>query len=245
MTNFKVSIIIPCYNAEKWIKNTLLSALHQDYSNIEVIYVDNESTDNSMKIAAAIQKEYPNLIIEQEDNIYPNCWDEPRRKGFQIATGDYFFTLAADDFYEKDYVSNCMRYISAAPDRIKVFQSALKSVSSDHPGPMGIINHTYNSIQEFKNLCMHTCPVTSPTVVYRRDLYDSGALSTFPEKYSGAADYDLYCRLADASIFIYPAGRWLGYNYRWHPEQATWDMHKDPVNYDKSIQDYWGQQWNK
>ena len=101
------------------------------------------------------------------------------------------------------------------------------------------------TLSEFKNLCLSGCPVASPSVVYNRQLYDDGLLDTSPELYSGAADYDLYCRLADSGIFIYPAGRYLGYNYRWHPEQATWKMHKDPINYDKLIQDYWRQKWNQ
>ena len=70
-----------------------------------------------------------------------------------------------------------------------------------------------------------------------------GLLKTKPELYSGAADYDLYCSLADNGIFIYPANKWLGYYYRWHPQQATWEMHKDSVNYDKLIQEYWSKKW--
>ncbi len=58
----KVSIIIPCYNAEKYIKESILSALQQTYENKEVIFVDNESKDNSLNIAMAIKKDYPELI---------------------------------------------------------------------------------------------------------------------------------------------------------------------------------------
>ncbi len=57
--NFKFSIIIPCFNAEKWIEQCLLSALKQSYENTEVIFVDNESTDNSFEIAKEIQKNIP------------------------------------------------------------------------------------------------------------------------------------------------------------------------------------------
>ena len=68
----KVSIIIPCYNSEKWLEQCLLSALNQNYDNCEVIYVDNESTDKSMGIAYRLQEEYANLIIESAPNIYKN-----------------------------------------------------------------------------------------------------------------------------------------------------------------------------
>ena len=50
MNSPKVSIVVPCYNSEKWIEQCITSALNQDYENIEVIFVDNESTDSSVEI---------------------------------------------------------------------------------------------------------------------------------------------------------------------------------------------------
>ncbi len=47
MSSKKVSIILPCYNAEKWVKEAVDSAINQTYENIEVIAVDNESTDST------------------------------------------------------------------------------------------------------------------------------------------------------------------------------------------------------
>ena len=85
----KVSIIIPCYNSEKWIEECALSALNQTYENVEVIIVDNESTDNSVEITKQIKLAYPSLILSSAKNIYPNCWDEARSEGFRLMTGDY------------------------------------------------------------------------------------------------------------------------------------------------------------
>ena len=89
------------------------------------------------------------------------------------------------------------------------------------------------------------CIVNSPSVVYNASLYHDGLLKTHPEKYGGAADYDLYCRLIDHNVFIYPSPVWLGFCYRWHSEQATWKVHKEGVNYDKMIQDYWREKWKE
>lgn len=238
-----VDIIIPCYNAEKYIEQSIMSALNQTYPNKKVIFVDNESTDNSLKIAKNLQKENPNLIVTSAKNIYPRCWDEAREKGFSLGDGEYIFTLAADDYYHESYVENCMKYISHDPGRIKAFQSPIRNFSSHMGIKDEFISHTYKNIQEFKKISLSKCPATSPTVVFSRELYLQGLLKTKPELYSGAADYDLYCSLADNGIFIYPANKWLGYYYRWHPQQATWEMHKDSVNYDKLIQEYWSKKW--
>ena len=58
----KVSIIIPCYNSEKWIEECVLSALQQTYADTEVIFVDNESTDRSVDIVSKIKENHKNLI---------------------------------------------------------------------------------------------------------------------------------------------------------------------------------------
>jgi len=46
----KISIIIPCYNAEHFITDCLVSCINQDYENIEILFVDNESTDKSLEV---------------------------------------------------------------------------------------------------------------------------------------------------------------------------------------------------
>ena len=242
--NPKVSIIIPCYNAELYIHDCLISALEQDYKNFEVIFVDNESTDNSLSIAESVGKECSNLIIDQAKNLYPYCWDEARQKGYEEASGEYFFTLASDDILSSKYISNCMKYISTGKGEIKAFQSNIKGFRSDTAKITNEVGNFYKSLQEFKQISLEKCPVTSPTVVYHRSLFEDGLLRTFPEKYSGAADYDLVCRLADNGVFIYTSNKWLGYHYRWHPKQATWNMHKSEINYDKAIQEHWRSVWN-
>ena len=59
----KVSIIIPCYNSEKWIEECVLSALQQTYTDTEVIFVDNESTDGSVDLVRKIKEKHSNLIM--------------------------------------------------------------------------------------------------------------------------------------------------------------------------------------
>ena len=59
----KFTIIIPCYNSEKWIEQCVVSALNQTYNNLEVIFVDNESEDGSVGIVEKIKVDYPQLIM--------------------------------------------------------------------------------------------------------------------------------------------------------------------------------------
>ena len=139
----KVSIIIPCYNSEKWIEECILSALNQTYENVEVICVDNESTDESYKIIQKLKEDNPELIISTAPNIYPHCWDEAREEAYKLLSGDYFTVMGSDDFLDKDYVFKCMEHILAAPDKILAFQSPILGVKDSTGEIVGEIKHFY------------------------------------------------------------------------------------------------------
>ena len=239
----RISIIIPCYNAEKWIEKCVNSAISQTHENLEVIVVDNESSDKSLSILNEKFGENDKVIIETAENIYPNCWDEARQKGFSISTGQYLFTLASDDIYGSKFIENNLKFILKAPDKIKALQSPIVGIDIIGNTNTAETKHFYKNISQFKSLALQGCPVNSPTVVYNRELYEKGLLQTKPELYGGAADYDLYCNLVESGIFVFPANVFLGYYYRWHPEQATWTVQKEGKNYDKMIQDYWKEKW--
>jgi|TARA_R110000851_G_scaffold4633_10_gene18844 glycosyltransferase involved in cell wall biosynthesis len=239
----KVSVIIPCYNAEKFISKTLTSVIEQEHDNIEIIAIDNESNDKTYDILEKFSKDHGNIKIDQAENIYPFCWDEARAKGLEISTGDYITTLCSDDYFERDYIKKCVQIMDTLKNKISLFQSPIRGVDING-NEVNRIGHKYNNMEEFKNTAINRCPVTSPTVFYKRELYDKGLIKTNPEKYSGAADYDLYCDLADQGFFMLPVPSWLGYNYRWHDGQATWGMHKAKINYDSLIQSHWREKWN-
>ena len=239
----KVTIIIPCYNAEKWIEKSISSACEQSYENIEVIFCDNESTDKSLDIARQLkQTRYPQLMVETAPNIYKYSWEEPVNKSLSVSTGDYFTILGADDYIDVDYVKNFMKFISAAPDKIMLLQSAIRGVDKSE-NYVGDLVHNYKSLSEFKNLLFQKCPVNTPTVVYNKKLYYDGLIDWQSDKWLGAVDYNLYFSLADKNLFIYPANMWLGYYYRWHEGQSTWGMQREERKFDIEIKNYWRKKW--
>jgi len=240
----KVSVIIPCYNSEQWIEECVFSALNQTYENIEVVVVDNESTDNSYNVIKNIQKTHPDLIVSTALNIYPHCWDEAREEAFKHITGEYLTIIGSDDYLDKDYVENCMEFILSAPDKILAFQSPVIGIRSNTGITTGELKHFYRSLLDFKQQCLKRCPVNTPTVFYNTKLLKNGILKANPKDYGGAADYDMYCKMADNHVMIYPAPRWLGFYYRWHSDQATWKVQKEQKGYDQKIQSFWKEKWN-
>jgi len=239
----KVSIIIPCYNAEKWIEDSIMSALNQTYSNVEVIFVDNESTDKSKSIAERIQKENPILIVDSAPNLYDYSWEEPVEKAMTLCTGDYFTILGADDFIDKDYIKNIVNIISKSAGKIRALQSPLRGTREGTL--VGEIGHFYHNLEDFKKQLFEKCVVTTPTLVYSKDLYDGGLIEWNSKDFYGAGDYYCYFNLADKGVFIYPFPKWIGYNYRWHQDQSTWGMHRNFNNMDLKIKKIWRDRWGE
>ncbi len=92
-----LSVIIPVYNAEKYLDDCLDSVVNQTYPNIEIICVNDGSTDNSPVILKQYEKKYDNIkVIEQENKGVNGA----RITGYQNANGIYIAWVDADDFVE-------------------------------------------------------------------------------------------------------------------------------------------------
>lgn len=98
----KVSVIIPVYNVEHYLARCLDSVLHQTYHEIEIVMVDDASSDGSLAIAEQYQKRYPNIVIVKHEENQGLMMT--RRDGYQAATGDQVMFLDSDDALPKDAV---------------------------------------------------------------------------------------------------------------------------------------------
>lgn len=93
----KISIIIPVYQVEKYIKRCLDSILSQTYSNLEIILIDDGSRDMSGKICDEYAIKDSRIKVIHQDNAGVSV---ARNKGFDICTGDYVTFVDSDDFLE-------------------------------------------------------------------------------------------------------------------------------------------------
>lgn len=98
MDNPKISIIIPVYNVEKYLAECLDSCINQTLEDIEIICVDDCSTDNSYKILKEYQQKDSRIkIFRQEENKKQGV---ARNKGLEIATGEYIWFVDSDDYID-------------------------------------------------------------------------------------------------------------------------------------------------
>lgn len=95
----KVSVIIPVYNVEDYLKDCLNSLLSQTLQEFEVICVDDGSTDMSLDILHEYKEKDSRMIVLHQQNQFAGV---ARNKAIDIARGEYLLFLDADDFFEKD-----------------------------------------------------------------------------------------------------------------------------------------------
>lgn len=179
MTNMKVSIITPCLNSEKTIRQTIESVLKQTYKNIEYIIVDGGSTDNTLTII----REYLPLfrgrlkyISEKDKGIY-----DAMNKGIKMSRGQLIGIINSDDYYEFDAVKNAVSYYK--PDGEQVIYGYMTIVRKNFPQKVFVQSHEYLD----EGMIAHsTCFVS-------RKVYRNYGL--FKKKYKIAADYELMLRL--------------------------------------------------
>lgn len=96
----KFSIVIPSYNSANYTEKLIKSILNQTYTNYEIIFVDDVSTDDSVKIAKKLLKK-PHKVIELKSKRLSGG---ARNVGICEATGDYIVCIDSDDWLKDDYV---------------------------------------------------------------------------------------------------------------------------------------------
>ncbi len=120
--NYDVSVIIPVYNGEDYISDTLKSVINQDFKNFEIVIINDGSTDNSLKIIEDTLKNtnIPNTIINQINKGVSNA----RNVGLENARGNYIIFVDDDDIISKNHIS-CL--FKNAQDKDGSFTKMLKT----------------------------------------------------------------------------------------------------------------------
>ncbi|WP_053406119.1 glycosyltransferase family A protein [Persicobacter sp. CCB-QB2] len=113
MTDFNVifTVVIPVYNAAPYIYETIHSVIHQSNPSFEIICVDDCSSDDSVQIIKALQRQYPGKIslLENEKNSGPAI---SRNRGIAKARGEFILPLDADDLIHPEYCEKALRVFS-------------------------------------------------------------------------------------------------------------------------------------
>lgn len=101
--NKKVSVILPCYNVEKYLNQCLDSIVNQTLKEIEIICIDDGSTDNTLTVLNDFANKDSRIKVLTQQNKGPGA---ARNAGLDIATGEFVSMLDSDDFFKLDMLEN-------------------------------------------------------------------------------------------------------------------------------------------
>lgn len=115
MVDAKVSVLIPVYNAEAYLEESIGSILNQSYSNIEIIVVNDGSTDRSAELLESIKVRHPGLFLFHENNRGQSA---TFNTAISHATGEYIKFFDADDIMNPEHIEIQMKRIAGKKDSI-------------------------------------------------------------------------------------------------------------------------------
>ena len=116
----KVSVILPVYNASDYLHQCMDSIVGQTLKDIEIICVDDGSTDNSLDILKEYEQKDKRVKVIQQKNAGAGA---ARNNGLSIATGEYLSFLDSDDFFEPDMLEKAYEKAKGSNAQIVVFRS--------------------------------------------------------------------------------------------------------------------------
>jgi glycosyltransferase involved in cell wall biosynthesis len=188
-----VSVIIPAYNAGKYIKEAIDSALAQTYKNIEIIVVDDGSTDNTRNIAASYNTPRVRLITHEDNKNHGMC--KSRYLGYKNSRGAYIAFLDADDIFLPEKIEKQSRFLEksgAALTHCKAILQNETRVPYTWNFSMGMKAKQYNLIKDTDYLIRNN--ICNSSALIRSEALKQVDFDI--EKLSGVEDWYIWVSLS-------------------------------------------------
>jgi len=219
-----VSVNIPVYNDEKYIGETLLSALNQTYRDLEIVVVDDGSTDRTAEIIKSFSDSRIKYYYQTNQGI-----GATRNKAIEHSSGKYIAFLDHDDLWMPNKLEKQLALFKANPKLGMVFcdtiffnsEGDLYSIYAKRKPPRGMA---------FRELLRNYC-LSCETVVVKRSVLDE--VGYFPSDMMMVEEYDLFLRIASRYSLDYvnePLAK-----YRIHEHNYSWGKENEAINEEKRV----------
>jgi len=205
----KVSVLMPVYNAAKYLKKAIDSILSQNYKDWELIIINDGSTDNSAEIVNG----YTDERIRYLENPVNLGLIKTLNKGIDYCRGKYIARMDADDISLPDRLGRQVAFLDTHPDYLMCGTNA--AVINDQDERIGKIrNFTDNNFLQIHLL--FSVPFVHPSTMIRREVLQN---NKYNEQYRHVEDYELWCRIARQGK-IANLKKEL-FEYRWHDTNVS------------------------
>ena len=204
-----LSVIVPVFNGEKTIKKCLLSIINQDYKELELIVIDDGSTDNTASIVEKLIEENPDVLIKlvSQKNV---GLPQARKAGVEQSSGDYIGFVDADDWIEPQMYSTMMSRVTeydadlVCCDMIYEFPSSRENYIQKHGNKIFTGREAITLLHDRQ--AIFPCCVNK---VARKELYND---LVFPDGNIIGEDYAITRQLLLSAKSVYLVN-YLGYHY--------------------------------
>lgn len=213
-----VSVIMPCYNHQKYVGEAIESVLAQTYSDFELLIADDGSTDDS----AAIIKTYKDERIkffEYTENTTFAAWEALNC----IARGKYIACIASDDVWRKDKLEKQVAFLEQNPEYEACFTwvetiDGESQIADEQNSKNKLFNTEQKSSEMwYKKLFLESNSLAAPSYMMKTDVFQQ--LEGFRFKYRQLQDYDLWLRfLLNHKLYVIQEKLTF---YRWHANDGT------------------------
>lgn len=187
----KVSVIIPCYNSEKYIEKSIESAIEQDYEPKEVIVIDDGSTDKSLNI---IQSFEPYIKWKHQKN---GGAPKARNHGLSVASGEFVKFLDADDLLVEGAIEKQVRHTKESEESTVVYGSEMQI---DENGNFEESYRSYRQMKDKEDPLKYILKVNPQTSLPLHKNIFLKAVNGFDESLPRAQEYDLHVRMVIEGI---------------------------------------------
>lgn len=237
-----VSVILPSYNHAKYIEAAILSVANQTYKNIELIVIDDGSSDDSGRVISALQERFKFRFIEQENRGVAKTIE----RALTLASGKYVSPFSSDDVYLPTKLEKLVGLLEEHPQsavaygRIELIDAAGRRIKE--------IREPYRSGNVYRNLIRGDFYINGLAALVRRDIYSAAlTMNTYVD------DLPIWLKIARTEGFIY-CDEVLA-QYRRHDNHLSGDLmkmiegearvlasHKDSPEYNAALK-RWNLKW--
>lgn len=209
MSAVKVSIVIPVYNAENYLAETLDSVLSQTYPHLEILLINDCSRDSSLDLIKEYALKDPRIVvIDNEQNLGRS---KSRNKALDHATGDLISILDADDVSLPSRIEKQVAFLETHPDIFLVGSSAIRIDSAGH-----VVGY-HKAITDSKEI---EDKLKSRNCIYHSSITFRKTDRRYRDKFTLAEDYDFYLLLLSEGKRFASLNEEL-IKYRVYAESAT------------------------
>ncbi len=222
-----VSIVIPAWNAEEYVKEAVRSALAQTYPNIEIVVVDDGSTDGTKQALEEYSRDPRCKYIYQANKGLAGA----RNTGIRESRGRYIAFLDSDDMFAPDKIKDQVTILEGHPD-FGVCYSDLTHFTDTDPREYYHHRYTYPSGDILESL-LHRQFVNPLTLIARRSVIDAHGM--FNESFRRSEDWELWLRWAHAGVKFYYLDKPLAY-YRMRNVGNLSSIESEPAMKEKNLE---------